>query len=74
LEEKFDGLKLIHVLRKYNEAADALTKMASEQATVPSDVFVSDLHKPSIDYKEYGGSEHPQPTPPQVPRPPWFLS
>ena len=44
------------MLRKYNEAVDALAKMASEQATVPSDVFVSDLHKPSIDYKEDWGS------------------
>ena len=53
---KFDGLELNHVLRKYNEAADALAKMASERATVP-DVFVSDLYKPSIDYKEDGGSD-----------------
>jgi len=42
LEEKFDGLELNHVLRKYNKVADALAKMASERATVPSDVFVSD--------------------------------
>jgi len=59
LEEKFDGLELNHVLRKYNEAADALTKMASERATVPPDVFVSDLYKPSIDYKDDGGSDQP---------------
>ena len=32
LEEKFDGLELNHVLRKYNEVADALAKMASERA------------------------------------------
>jgi hypothetical protein len=57
LEEKFDGLKLNHVLRKYNEAVDALAKMASERATVPPDVFVSDLHKPSVDYKEDRGSD-----------------
>ena len=30
LEEKLDGLEFSHVLRKYNEAADALAKMASE--------------------------------------------
>ena len=58
LEENFDGLELNHVLRKYNEAADALAKMACERAMVPSDVFVSDLHKPSIDYKEYKGMGH----------------
>ena len=49
---KFDGLELNHVLRKYNEAADALAKMASEWAMIPSDVFVSDLYKPSVDYKD----------------------
>jgi len=59
LEEKFDGLELNHVLRKYNEAADALAKMASERATVPPDVFVSDLYNPSIDYKDDGGSDQP---------------
>jgi len=59
LEEKFDGLELNHVLRKYNEAADALAKMASEQATIPPDVFVSDLYKSSVDYKDDGGSDPP---------------
>jgi len=59
LEEKFDGLELNHVLRKYNEAADALAKIASERATVPPDVFVSDLYKPSVDYKDDGGSGEP---------------
>jgi len=59
LEEKFDVLELNHVLRKYNEAADALAKMASEQATVPPDVFVSDLYKSSVDYKDDGGSDQP---------------
>jgi len=59
LEEKFSGLKLNHVLRKYNEAADGLAKMASERATVPPDVFVNDLYKPSVDYKDDGGSDQP---------------
>jgi len=59
LEEKFDGLELNHVLRKYNEAADALAKMVSERTTVPPDVFVSDLYKPSVDYKDDGGPDQP---------------
>jgi len=59
LEEKFDGLELNHVLRKYNEAADALAKMASEWATVPQYVFVSDIYKPSVDCKDDGGSDQP---------------
>jgi len=69
LEEKFVGLELNHVLRKYNEAADALAKMASERAIVPPDVFVNDLYKPSIDYKEDRGSDPPPPDPDLDPEP-----
>jgi hypothetical protein len=75
LEEKFDGLELNHVLRKYNEAADAFAKMASERATVHPDVFLSDLYKPSVDYQDHGGSDPPpvgsglDPEPPMVPEP-----
>ena len=50
LEDKFDGLELNHIARKYNEAADELAKMASARALVPPNVFARDLHKPSIDY------------------------
>ena len=52
LEDKFDGLELNHVARKYNEAADELAKMASARALVPPNVFARDLHKPSIDYTQ----------------------
>jgi hypothetical protein len=50
LEDKFDGLELNHIVRKYNEAADELAKIASARALVPPNVFARDLHKPSIDY------------------------
>ena len=50
LEGKFDGLKLNHILWKFNEAADELAKMASARAPVPLNIFARDLHKPSIDY------------------------
>ena len=50
LEDKFDGLELNHVARKYNEATDELAKMALAWARVPPNVFARDLHKPSIDY------------------------
>jgi len=56
------------VLRKYNEAADALAKMASERAPIPPDVFVSDLYKPSIDYKDDGGSDEPPSEPSSDPK------
>ena len=50
LEDKFDGLELNHITRKFNEAADELAKMASARTPVPPNVFARDLHKPSVDY------------------------
>ena len=50
LEDKFDGLELNHIPRKFNEDTDELAKMASARASVPPNVFARDLHKPSINY------------------------
>ncbi|XP_066323133.1 uncharacterized protein [Miscanthus floridulus] len=50
LEDKFDGLELNHVARKFNEAVDKLAKMASARTLIPPNVFARDLHKPSINY------------------------
>ena len=50
LEDKFDGLELNHIARKFNEATDELAKMASARALVPPNVFARDLHKPSINH------------------------
>ena len=49
LEDKFHGLELVHIARRYNEAADELAKIASTRGTVPPDVFSRDLHEPSVD-------------------------
>ena len=49
LEDKFYGLELIHIARRYNEAADELTKVASTRVTVPPYAFLRDLHEPSVD-------------------------
>jgi hypothetical protein len=43
LEDKFHGLELNHIARRYNEAADELAKITSSRATVPLDVFAKDL-------------------------------
>ena len=51
MEDKFDGLELNHIPRRLNEAADALTKVASNQEPVPTGVFTNDQHKPSIHYE-----------------------
>jgi hypothetical protein len=51
LEDKFHGLELNHIARRYNEAADELAKIASSQTTVPPDVFTKDLHQPSVNVR-----------------------
>jgi ribonuclease HI len=48
LEDKFYGLELNHIARRYNETADELAKIASRRTTVPSDIFSRDLHQPSV--------------------------
>ena len=52
LEDKFDGLELNHVPRKYNEDADELAKIASGRTTVPPNIFARDITKPSIEFKD----------------------
>ena len=52
LEDKFDGLELNHVARKYNEDADELAKIVSGQTTIPPNMFAHDLAKPSVDFKD----------------------
>jgi ribonuclease HI/transposase InsO family protein len=48
LEDKFYGLELNHVARRYNETADELAKIASGRMTVPTDVFSKDIYQPSV--------------------------
>jgi ribonuclease HI/transposase InsO family protein len=48
LEDRFYGLELNHVARRYNETADGLAKIASGRTTVPPNVFFRDIHQPSI--------------------------
>ena len=54
MEDRFDGLELNHIPRRLNEAADVLAKAASGREPVPTRVFASDQHKPSVRYE---GSE-----------------
>ena len=57
LEDKFDGLELNHIPRRLNEVADALAKAASGREPMPTGIFASDQHKPSVRYEglEQGG-------------------
>jgi ribonuclease HI len=48
LEDKFYGLELNHVARRYNKTADELEKIASGRTTVPLNVFSKDIYQPSV--------------------------
>jgi ribonuclease HI len=48
LEDKFYGLELNHIARRYNETADELAKIASGRTTVPPDVLSRDIHQPFV--------------------------
>jgi hypothetical protein len=48
LEDKFFGLELNHVARRYNEVGDELVKIASGRTTVPPNVFARDIYKPLV--------------------------
>jgi ribonuclease HI len=49
LEDKFYGIELNHVPRKYNEETSELAKIASGRITVPPNVFTRDVEKSSVD-------------------------
>ena len=63
LEDKFRGLELIHVARRYNEAAEELAKIASTRGAIPLDTFSKDLHEPSVDLGTGVSAETPTPEP-----------
>jgi hypothetical protein len=75
LENKFYGLELNHIARRYNETADELAKIASGRTTVPPDVFSRGLHdhpsrsttRPSL-RKPRPSPRHPRSSP-RYPRP-----
>jgi hypothetical protein len=48
LENNFDGLEYLHILRGKNEIADELAKLGSSRAIVPTRVFLQELHEPTI--------------------------
>jgi hypothetical protein len=63
LEDKFYGLELNHIARRYNETADELAKIASGRTTVPPDVFTRDLHQPSVKINDTPEPEAPSALP-----------
>jgi hypothetical protein len=48
LEDKFYGIELNHVPRRYNKEVDELAKIASGRITVPPNIFARDAARPSV--------------------------
>jgi ribonuclease HI len=61
LEDKFYGIELNHVPRRYNEEADELAKIASRRITVPPNVFARDIAQPSVVFEPHPSS-HAEPS------------
>jgi ribonuclease HI len=61
LEDKFYGIELNHVPRRYNEEADELAKIAFGRITVPPNVFARDIAQPSITLEPHP-SNHAEPS------------
>jgi hypothetical protein len=61
LEDKFYGIELNHVPRRYNEEADELAKIASGRITVPPNIFARDVAQPSVNL-EPCPSNHEEPS------------
>jgi ribonuclease HI len=61
LKDKFYGVELNHVPRRYNEEADELAKISSGRITVPPNVFARDVTKPSFNL-EPNPSSHEEPS------------
>jgi ribonuclease HI len=68
LEDKFYGLELNHIARRYNKTVDELAKIASGRTTVPPDVFSRDLHQPSVKIDDTAEPEEAS-AQPEVPLP-----
>jgi ribonuclease HI len=61
LEDKFYGIELNHVPRRYNEEADELAKIASGRITVRPNVFAQDIAQSSVTLEPHP-SNHTEPS------------
>jgi hypothetical protein len=66
LEDKFYGLELNHVARRYNKTADELAKIALGRTMVPPNVFSRDIYQPSVKLNDAPKPEETS-TQPEVP-------
>jgi ribonuclease HI len=61
LEDKFYGIELNYVPRRYNKEADELAKIASGRITIPPNVFAQDVAQPSVALEPHP-SNHAKPS------------
>jgi hypothetical protein len=61
LEDKFYGIELNHVPRRYNKEADELAKISSGRITVPPNVFARDITQSSVNLEPFPSS-HEEPS------------
>jgi ribonuclease HI len=61
LEDKFYGIELNHVPRRYNEEANELAKIASGWITIPPNIFAREITQPSVTL-ELHPSNHTEPS------------
>jgi hypothetical protein len=65
LEDKFYGIELNHIPRRYNEEANELAKIASGRITVPPNIFSRDVTKLSVNLEASPSNlEEPSGAPP----------
>jgi ribonuclease HI len=57
LEDKFYGIELNHVPRRYNEEADELARITSGRIMVPPNVFAWDVAQPSVNLEPCPSSD-----------------
>jgi hypothetical protein len=67
LEDKFYGIELNHVPRRYNEEADELAKIVFGRITVPPNVFARDIAQPSVSLEPQPSSHAEPPGAPSNP-------
>jgi hypothetical protein len=67
LEDKFYGIELNHVPRRYNEEADELAKIASGRITVPPIIFAQDVTRSSVNLDRNPSSQEEPSGPPSSP-------
>ena len=64
MSARFEGFESHHVARDNNQAADVLARIGAKRDTVPPNLFLERLFKPSILWEEEPGNNNPEPTAP----------